>query len=216
MQFKNRIDASEKLATQLLKRHLQNPLLLALPRGGVPIAYNIGKKMNWPIDVIVARKLGAPGNEEFGIGAISENDSVILDDSTIDLLSIKQRQLAQIIAREEDELQRRVNLYRQGKPLPSLSDFSVVIIDDGLATGITAKAAITSVNKLNPESIVFASPACANDSAKELESLVDGLICLITPKDFMSVGLWYQEFEQVSDDEVISYLSKSHQLTKTT
>ncbi len=213
MQFQNRTEAADLLSERLLVYQSKNPLVLALPRGGVPIGYRIAEKLNARLEVIVSRKIGAPTHEEFGIGAVSENNSIVLDQPTIELLSINNFQLKKIIDREKDELKRKVDLYRQGKPLPHLKNFTVILVDDGLATGVTAKAAIDSVKKLQPKSLIFAAPTCAYDTSQELAVSVDSLICLMTPRDFMAVGLWYREFEQLTDEDVVNYLHHSRQLT---
>lgn len=209
MIFKDRKEAGHQLA-QKLNRYSDEPLIvLALPRGGLPVGLEVAKALNAPLNVIIARKLGLPGQTEFGVGAISEGNTLVLDNPTISAMGISQKDLEKVIDKEKEELNRRIKFYRQNKLMPDLSGKTVILVDDGLATGVTAKAAIKAVKKISPKKIIFASPVCAYDTALTLRSEVDDMVCIITPYDFLSVGHWYQNFPQLSDEEVIDILNKT-------
>lgn len=212
MVFQNRKEAGKKLAVQLLKYREENPVILAMPRGGVPIGYEIAEILHAPLLPVVVRKIGLSSNKEFGIGAIAEGGVKVLDTTTIGVIAVDEQELEDTIELEEKELKRRVEIYRGSQPLPDLKDKTAILVDDGMATGITAKAAIQSVKKLNPQKIVLASPVCALDTVEGLKSLVDEVICLATPLEFSAVGFWYRDFQQLSDDEVISLLKQSQKL----
>lgn len=209
MVFENRQEAGKQLATQLIKYREKKPFILAMPRGGVPIAYEIAHTLHAPLDVIVVRKIGLSGNREFGIGAIAEGGVEILDQTTTRVLGIDADEIKDTIDLEEVELNRRVKVYRDGKPLPDLKNKTVILVDDGMATGITARAAIEAVKKLNPKEIILASPVCALDTTESLQNRVDGIVCLATPAEFSAVALWYKNFIQVTDEEVVNLLKKS-------
>ena len=203
--FDDRHDAGKQLAERL-KKYNDHSIILALPRGGVLVGYEVAKVLKVPLSVVVVRKLGAPHNPEFGIGAIAEEDVVILDQQTIEYLGITADEIAAVTKREKKELQRRVAVYRCGKSLPDLEGKRVILVDDGLATGVSAKAAITSIQKHSPKELIFASPVCAHDTAEILRSEVDALICVFTPLDLEAIGLYYRNFHQVSDEEVVRLL----------
>lgn len=186
-------------------------VVLALPRGGVPVGYEVARGFGVPLDVLVVRKLGAPGNLEFGVGAIAEGGVRVLDGQVIAAVGISEEEVSQIEKKERKELRRRVRLYR-GKPLQNLSKKIVILVDDGLATGVTARAAIVAVRKLHPKKIIFASPVCPRNAAEHLRTLVDEVVCLVTPEGFSSVGDWYQDFSQVSDSEVVSFLKRGRKV----
>lgn len=209
MVFENRQEAGKKLASQLLKYRQSNPYVLAMPRGGVPVGLEVAQVLQAPLDVLVVRKIGLSGNKEFGIGAIAEGGVQVLDQTTIGTIGIDDMELQDTIDLEEKELQRRVQIYRGGKPPPSLSGKAAILVDDGMATGVTAKAAIESVKKLNPKKIILATPVCALDTAESLKRLVDEVICLAAPFEFMAVGSWYRNFVQITDEEVVELLNKS-------
>lgn len=207
--YKDREHAGQELAKHLINYASDDTVILALPRGGVTIGYELAKKLHSPLDVIVSRKIGLPQNPEFGIGAIGEENTRVLDNRIIELIGLPEDVLESIIQKEQTELKRRINLYRKNKPLPNLKNKTVILVDDGLATGVTAKAAIQAIKKLNPKKIIFASPVCAYDTAQEFRSLVDEVICLATPLDLKAIGLWYQNFDQVSDEEVLEMLKEA-------
>lgn len=206
MIFKDRYDAGKKLSEIMDTKLEVNPIILALPRGGVPVAYEIAKAKQIPLDVIIARKIGMPGNEEYGIGAISESNVTILDTHIINNLGIPEFLISRIIDKEKVELHRRLNIYRQGNSLPDLKGRTVLLVDDGLATGITARAAISYIQMQSPTKTIFAVPVCASDTFDSLHNQVDQLICLNKPVDFTAVGQWYNDFSPVSDEEIINLL----------
>lgn len=209
MIFEDRKEAGKLLAARLKTLKLGKPIILALPRGGVPTGYEIAEVLNLPFYVFVARKIGSPENPEFGIGSIAEGNVLILERELINNLHISQKQLKEIINLEKEELKRRVFLYRNNQPIPSLKNKIVILVDDGLATGITARAAIQAIKKQNPKNVIFASPVCAYDTAEQFFKLVDNVVCITIPGDFSAVGLWYRHFEQVTDEEVIDLLHKN-------
>ncbi len=209
MVFENRQEAGKQLAVKLLQYRKENPYVLAMPRGGVPIGYEVAEVLQAPLDVVVVRKIGLSGNKEFGIGAIAEGGIKVMDEITTEVLGIDADEIEDTIDLEEDELKRRVKIYRDGKPLPDLTGKTAVLVDDGMATGITAKAAIEAVKKLNPKKIILAMPVCALDTFESLQKKVAEVICLSTPAEFSAVGLWYKNFTQVSDEEVADLLKRA-------
>lgn len=207
--FRDRADAGKQLAAALEGRSFERPIVLALPRGGVPVGYEIARALNAPLDVFLVRKLGAPGHEELGIGAVAPDGSTILNEAAIRMLGITPDQLAAVVARERAELQRRLERFRAGRPMPDLRDRTVILVDDGLATGVTALAAIRALRSQAPRRIVLAVPVCAQETAEALRSEVDELICLHQPQDFFAVGLWYRDFSQTLDEEVVDLLDRA-------
>lgn len=213
MIFQNRTAAGKKLAEKLLNFKASKPLVLALPRGGVPVGFEIAKRLKTPLDILAVRKLGAPGNSEFGIGAIAPGNIKILDEDSIEHLGITPSQIDKIAAVEKVELKRRLKLYRGSTSAPNLKDQTIILVDDGLATGVTARAAIQSVLLQNPKKLILAVPVCAHDTAESLLRMlrptIDELLCLSLPYELRSVGAWYKDFSAVSDDEVIDLLKAS-------
>jgi putative phosphoribosyl transferase len=209
--FEDRADAGRQLAQRLLHSQPQNPIVLALPRGGVVVGYAIAQALHAPLDVVVARKLGAPGHEELGVGAIAPGGVRVLDQRAIELLGISQRELAATTARETEEIERRLRRYRDGRPEPQIRDRTVILVDDGLATGATARAAIQSVLQQRPHRLILAVPVCSPEAEAALRPEVDQVVCLQSPPDFIAVGFWYREFEQTSDDEVVELLRRAAQ-----
>ncbi|MBI2599902.1 phosphoribosyltransferase [Candidatus Daviesbacteria bacterium] len=214
MVFESRQEAGKKLATKLIKFREDNPFVLALPRGGVPIGFEVADVLHAPLDVIIVRKIGLSSNPEFGIGAIAEGGVKVLDQTSIEVLGIDETELEDTIKLEEEELSKRVKTYHGNDKLPNLTGKTAILVDDGMATGITAKAAIEAVRKLNPKKIILASPVCAIDTAESLKSKIDEVICLATPFEFMAVGSWYKNFEQLSDEENVNLLKKSKRSNK--
>jgi putative phosphoribosyl transferase len=187
----------------------EQPIILALPRGGVPLGVEVAKKLFARLDVLVSRKIGAPFDTEYGIGAIAEENALVLDWATILSLGISKELLKKTIEKEKKELKRRVRIYRGNKFFPLLKNKTVILVDDGLATGVTARAAIKSIRIHNPKQIIFASPVCACDTSRAFEKLVDRVICLTTPSDLVSIGQWYESFDQMKDEDVINLLERS-------
>ncbi|MGE5042023.1 MAG: phosphoribosyltransferase [Candidatus Levyibacteriota bacterium] len=209
MDFEDRKDAGVKLAQALCMQKCKEPIVLALPRGGLPVGYEVAKVLHCPLEVFISRKIGSPENPEYGIGAVSEHD-VFLDNTSIQELQIKPNQLDKLIEKERLEVKRRIQTYRGNRALPALQGKDVIIVDDGLATGVTARAAILSIKKLKPRKLFFAAPVCSYDIALTLEQMADSVVCLLKPRYFQAVGKWYRNFNQVTDAEVLEYLRKAN------
>ena len=204
LRFKDRHQAGILLARDLEPfAHRRDVIVLALPRGGVPVAFEVARILDLPMDVFMVRKLGAPGHEEFAIGSIASGGVRFIDNSMIQALGVSESVLAEIIKREEQELERRESLYRGNRPPLDLRGKTVIVVDDGLATGSTMRAAVTAIRKLGPKDIVVAVPVCAPLSDEELQNDVRvWCVCAYAPEPFYAVGLWYENFEQTSDEEV--------------
>jgi predicted phosphoribosyltransferase len=205
--FQNRYDAGNHLSTILETYREDHPVILALPRGGVPVAYPVAVALGAPLDVLVARKLGAPGHPELGIGAVAPG-ATYLDQDAVRYLRVSERHIADVTTREMAELERREREYRGSRPPIDLEGRTVILIDDGLATGVTAQAAIASVRSRHPRKVVFAAPVCAPSSARKLRASADAVACLVSPPEFHAVGQWYVDFTPTSDAEVISCLKR--------
>ena len=207
--FADRSDAGRQLAARLLPLAGEQPLVLGLPRGGVPVAAEIAAVLGAPLEILAVRKLGAPHNPEYGIGAIAEGGSKILDPEALALLGISNGTLRGIVERERAELERRVEAYRGDRPRPSLRDRTVIVVDDGVATGVTDTAALRAVRRDGPRRLVLAVPVCAPDSLARLREEADEVVCLTAPPQLRGVGEWYADFGQVSDDEVVAALGRA-------
>jgi len=207
--FKDRSEAGSRLSTQLLQyKDRSEVIVLALPRGGVVTAYEIARALHVPLDVVVVRKLGFPGQPELAVGAIAENGFVVVNEDVISAGRVSEDFLASEIKRQKDEIARRVAAYRAGKGLPGLEGMTVILVDDGVATGATIKAAITALRKEKVAKLVVALPLGPSETIETLQKMVDELICLETPYGFMAVGAHYSDFTQVSDSEVVDLLRK--------
>jgi predicted phosphoribosyltransferase len=209
MIFKDRKDAGKKLAVKLKKYKKENVLILALPRGGVPVGYEIANFLHTPLDVLVVRKIGAPHNPELAIGAIASGGIWFLDKLTIQRLHITPEEIEKIAKEEIIEVIRRQKEYRDDLPPPKITGKIIILVDDGIATGATTRAAIRAIQKQRPMKLVLAVPVCSAEVAKELKPLVDEFICLETPVYFEAVGAHYQNFPQVTDEEVKTLLKKN-------
>ncbi|MGB8711666.1 MAG: phosphoribosyltransferase [Onishia taeanensis] len=207
MLFRDRQDAGWQLATAL--RDYRQPLVLGLPRGGVPVAFEVAQALGGELDVLVVRKLGVPWQPELAMGAIASNGICILNHALIARLGVSQERLNAIIADETRELKRRELAYRGHRPLPRITGRSVIVVDDGLATGATMQAAVEALREDAPGELVVAVPVAAADSLAEIATLADRVVCLHAPHAFMSVGQWYQTFGQTSDEEVIALLARA-------
>lgn len=206
--FKNRKDAGEKLAAALKKnlseKEKSNSVILALARGGVPVAREISRSLNIPMEVLIVRKIGHPLNPEYGVGAIAEDGVVWIDSEVEENLAGLSKQIQKIIKKERQEIVRRVNLYRKNRRIKSLKNRTVIIVDDGIATGVTAFVAAKFAETKAAIKIILAVPACAGDVSERFKSAVDKVICLNSSSDFSSLSEFYDDFGQVSDEEVIS------------
>lgn len=211
MFYKDRKDAGRQLAEKLKKYKEDKPIIMALPRGGVVLGYEVAKILNAPMDVITTRKTGAPFNPEFGIGAIAPNGIRILNPESINLLKISDSEIERIIEKETNEMNRRITLYRKGLPSINLQGKTVIVVDDGLATGVSTKAAILSIKQMQPEKIILAVPVSPPNTADKFRKEVDEFICLAEPADFYAVSVYYDNFEQISDEEVINLIQKAKQ-----
>jgi putative phosphoribosyl transferase len=210
IRFADRRDAGRQLAEELLPLAYDNPLVIGLPRGGVPVAREVALALHAPLDFLAVRKLGAPRNPEYGIGAVAEDGTRVIDSEAIAILRIGNGVLDTITARETAELQRHVAIYRDDRPPLKLSGHSVIVVDDGVATGVTDAAALRAVRRLGPRRLVLAVPVCPPDSARRLREEADEVVCLHAPPRFFGVGQWYEDFSQVSDEEVVSILAELH------
>lgn len=206
MRFADRQDAGRKLAELLETRSWTNPLVLGLARGGVPVAAVVAQQLGAPLDVLVARKIGAPGHSEFGVGALTAEGPPIFNRAALRTLGIRLPDLDLLCAQERAEARRRLSAYGGDRMPSSCADRDVLVIDDGLATGITATAAARSVRELEPRTLVFAAPVGAPEAVQTLRMIVDDVVCLHEPRDFVAVGKWYENFEQTTDDEVVAAL----------
>src|SRR6266478_5759437 len=177
-------------------------VVLALPRGGVPVAYEVATRLGAPLDVFVVRKLGIPGDEEFAMGAIASGGVLVLNREVNEGLGIPKPTVEAVIAREQAELSRREQRYRGGRPPLEVTGKTCILVDDGLATGSTMRAAVAGLRQRGAGRIVVAVPIASPDTCEELSGVVDDIVCAATPEPFVSVGLWYENFEQTSDDEV--------------
>lgn len=201
--FADRKDAGEKLSRVLLKFKKDHPVIIALPRGGVPVGFEIAKVLHAPLEIIISRKISIPGHKELGIGAVSEGGVVILYKQMIEALHIPQEIIAEEITKEKKEIDRRKILYKILQGNIKVSKKVVVLVDDGAATGVTAQAAVNSLKKKHPKKIIFASPVCSSSSFRKLKVLTDDIYCLSIQERFVSVGSFYIHFEQVTDQEVV-------------
>jgi predicted phosphoribosyltransferase len=190
---------AERLASFAFRRDL---VVLALPRGGVPVACEVAKALSAPLDVFVVRKLGVPGREELAMGAIASGDVVVVNDDVVNWYRLSPEDIEKVARIERAELERRERLYRDGRSLVPVADQAVVLVDDGLATGSTMKAAVRAVRGLNPSRIVVAVPVGAPSTCRELRALADDVVCVAMPESFSAVGQFYSDFSQTTDDEV--------------
>ncbi|MBB1247031.1 phosphoribosyltransferase [Streptomyces durbertensis] len=206
MRFRDRRHAGRELGTRLSEwaadGGLAHALVLALPRGGVPVADEVARALGVPLDVLVARKIGLPGHPETGIGAIVGEDPPLFDRRALRMLDLGEDRLGPDVARERAELHRREVLYRGDRPAPEVEGRTVVLVDDGLATGVTARAALRHLRRRRPDRLVLAVPVCSPEAAAEMRAESDDLVCLHQPSGFRSVGEWYERFEQTGDEEV--------------
>jgi putative phosphoribosyl transferase len=208
MRFRDRRDAGCRLAARLQTETLEDPVLLALPRGGVPVAFEIAQVTGAPLHVFVVRKVGAPHHPEFGIGAIAEGGVTVRDEAAMRMVGASEEQFEEIAGAERRELARRVRLYRGDRRLPDFAQHDTVLVDDGLATGVSAEAAIVALHAGGARRVVLAVPVAAADTASRLSVDAD-VVCLVAPARFQAVGHWYENFGQTTDDEVLELLARA-------
>jgi putative phosphoribosyl transferase len=213
--FENREDAGRRLAERLARYRDEHPVVFALPRGGVPVGYEISRSLGAPLDVFVARKLGAPGQPEFGIGAVAPGGVRVLNGNVVERLGIPADYLEMVTRRETAEVERRLRHFRGDRPEPEVRGRTVILVDDGLATGVTARAAVEALRRLGPRHLVLAAPVCAAQTVELLGPEVDELVCLEAPPDLGAIGFWYRDFSQTSDEEVIELLERARRPERT-
>jgi len=215
--FQDRTDAGQQLAARLVQyANRPDVLVLALPRGGVPVAYEVAKQIGAPLDVFLVRKLGVPGYEELAMGAIATGGVRVINEDVVSQLDIPGEVIDAVAAEEQRELERREQAYRDDRPPPDVKGHTVILIDDGLATGSTMRAAAAALRKQVPARIVIAVPVAAAQTCDEFREEVDEIVCAVTPEPFRGVGLWYQDFSQTTDEEVRELLEKARKLPKQT
>jgi len=210
--FRDRVEAGQLLGVEVARRlgARNDILVLGLPRGGVPVAYRVAQALQAPMDVFIVRKLGVPGHEELAMGAIASGGVRVLNRDVLAYAAISQKTIDSVVAREEQELHRREQSYRGARGPLDVRGKTVVIVDDGLATGSTMRAAVAALRKMEPGIIVVAVPLAAPQTCEELTREVDEMICLRTPEPFQAVGLWYDDFAQTDDSEVHDLLERAN------
>jgi putative phosphoribosyl transferase len=215
--FRDRTEAGRFLAA-LLRHYSHRPdvQILALPRGGVPVGLEVAQSLHAPLDVFVVRKLGVPGHEELAMGAIATGGVRVLNRAVIESLLIPDAVINRVAARELRELERRERAYRDDRPAPDVQGRTVILVDDGIATGATMRAAVAALRQMEAARIIVATPTCAVDTAREMGPEVDEVVAVTTPARFRGVGEWYEDFSQTTDDEVRELLEKASQLSSPT
>ena len=209
--FEDRRDAGRKLAGRLVRYREERTVVFALPRGGVPVGYEVARALDAPLDVFISRKLGAPGQPEFGIGAVAPGGVRVLNEYAVRKLGIPEDYLEGVTTREIAEVERRVRYFRGERPEPDVEGRTAILVDDGLATGVTALAAVEALRRRRPARIVLAVPVCAAQTAGLFGSKVDELVCLESPPDLGAIGFWYRDFEQTPDEEVVDLLARARE-----
>lgn len=210
MRFEDRSDAGRLLAQKLSQYTDRNDVLvLALPRGGVPVGFEIASALRVALDVFLVRKLGTPGQTELAMGAIASGGVRVLNRDVLDYLAIPERTIEEVARREQAELERREREYRGSRAAPAIQGRTIILVDDGLATGSSMRAAVQALRQQRPARIVIAVPVAAPSTCRDFEREVDEVVCLYTPEPFSAVGLWYRDFSQTSDDEVRELLERA-------
>jgi len=210
MRFRDRAEAGRLLAAKLRAyANRSDVAVLALPRGGVPVAFEVAEALEAPLDIFLVRKLGVPGHEELAMGAIATGGVRVLNEEVIRYLGIPDEAVDAVAAKEQRELERRERLYRDGRPMIDVRGRTVILIDDGLATGSTMRAAAVALRQQQPARIVVAVPVAAESTCKAFRAEVDEVVCAMTPEPFYAVGLWYEDFSQTTDEEVRDLLARA-------
>lgn len=208
--FENRTDAGRKLAQALGAYAGRSDLIvLALPRGGVPVAYEVARALKAPLDLLIVRKLGTPGNPELAMGAIASGGASVLNRDVVSIYRISDEVIENAAAKERQELERRERLYRGDRPYPDIENRCIIVVDDGIATGATMRAGLAALRQRNPACIVVAVPLAPVDTVERLRAEVDEVVCLMTPEPFFAVGQGYRDFSQTTDDEVREILTRA-------
>jgi len=214
MLFRNRVEAGRQLAAKLMA-YADRPdvLVLALPRGGVPVAYEVAHALDAPLDVFLVRKLGLPGQEELAMGAIATGGVRVLNEDVVRALDLPDEVIDEVTAREQQELKRRERMYRGDRPPPDVRGRTVILVDDGLATGSTMRAAVAALRQMQPACIIVAVPVGAPETCAELQDEADEVVCARAPEPFYAVGVWYGDFSQTTDEEVRDLLERAAERT---
>lgn len=210
--FRDRRDAGRRLAGRVAPvLEGERPVVLGLARGGVPVAYEVARALGAPLDAFLVRKLGAPGREELAMGAIATGGVRVLNDEVVRALDLSEDQIAAVAAVEQRELERRELSYREGRPPPDVRGCAAVLVDDGLATGSSMRAAAIAARVLDPARVIVAVPVASNEACEDVGAEVDEIVCAITPRPFVAVGAWYEDFSQTTDDEVADLLRQARE-----
>lgn len=210
MRFTDRTEAGRKLAEQLLHyRDRPDVVVLALPRGGVPVAYEVATALNAPLDVFLVRKLGVPGQEELALGALASGGVRVLNEQVINALKLRPDVIDRVTEREMEEMGRRERLYRGDHPARPVHGWTVILVDDGLATGATMRAAVAALRERGPARVIVAVPVAAASAGEELRREADEVVCAYTPEPLRAIGLWYENFDQTADEEVRDLLIRA-------
>jgi predicted phosphoribosyltransferase len=212
MLFRDRVEAGQALGEHLTA-YADRPdvLVLALPRGGVPVGFEVAQALHAPLDVFLVRKLGVPGHEELAMGALASGDVLVLNEEVVRALDISEEEIAAAVAAEGQELRRRERAYRGDRPPPDVRDRTVILVDDGLATGSTMRAAVAALRRQGPARVVLAVPLGAAETCADFRQVADEVVCARTPEPFYAVGLWYDDFTQTTDAEVRGLLVRAWQ-----
>lgn len=207
--FRDREDAGRRLAERLERYRDEDVVVLALPRGGVPVGYEVSRALDAPLDVFVARKVGAPGQPELAIGAVAPGGVRMVNERVVRELGVSEDWIESAAEKELAEVARRMRRFRGERPEPEIEGRTVILVDDGIATGMTVRAAVRAIREKRPRRIVLAVPVCAGVTAEALSREVDELVCLQIPQDLWAIGLWYENFRQLEDEEVVELLERS-------
>jgi putative phosphoribosyl transferase len=209
MQYRDRREAGRRLAGELVELAGASPVVVALPRGGVPVGFEVARALPAPLEILAVRKLGAPRNPELAVGALAEDGTGVLDARAASIVGVTEARLAATVERESSELRRRVECYRDGRAAISVAGRMAIVVDDGLATGLTDLAAVRALRKRGAATIVVAAPVGSTEAIAMLEQEADDVVCAIVPDRLMGVGMWYLDFAPVSDEEVIGLLAEA-------
>lgn len=212
MLFRDRLDAGEKLADRLMDLRGERCAVIAIPRGGVVVGYAVASRLDAPLEVTIPRKIGAPGDPELAVGAVAEDGTIYVEESIADMIGVSWDWIRIEAERELEEIRRRVSVYRGGRELPRLEGYSVIVVDDGIATGATMIATVRFLRRLGPREIIVAAPVAPPEVLPKLRSEADDVRCVETPSPFFAIGQFYADFSQLSDSEVLRYLSRARRL----